>query len=250
MSANPITSTLAALLESAASTALNLDPAARDQIAALNDQVLLLELTVVPGSATNPDGTRAALRVHCSDANGGTLSIMADSAHNVRAPNAIVRGTVANFIQALVPGGDHSLPEGIDIEGDERLLMALQDCFRHIQPDWRAPLEAFTDTLSQRFGANPNRPGSPPLFQDLLGQAEFAFATIRTAVTDALASSKETATDASAKFWAQDDDVEAFARRLENLQMNVDRLRAELEHSKASNAIDGSNQTTTHPDAK
>ncbi len=221
MSANPIISTLAALLENAASAALNLDPAARAQIAELDEQILLVELTTTPP---------AALRINCSAIGGGRLSIMADSEHNTRTPNAIVRGSVANFIAALLPSDGHGLPAGIEIEGDERLLLALQNCFRNLQPNWREPLEAIAATFAQRFTSTNANPGAPPLFQDLLGQAELAFATLRTAFTDVVDNSKDQAADLSAKFWAQDDDLEAFASRLENLQLNVDRLRAELAH--------------------
>lgn len=227
MSANPITSTLAALLENAADTALNLDPDARAQIAELDEQVLLLELTA----------PQAALRVNCSAADGGTLSIMADSDHNTRPPNAIVRGSVANLVQALLPGNNKELPDGIEIEGDERLLLALQDCFRNLQPNWREPLDNFVATISERFGSQrfggatgaAANSAAPPVLQDLLGQAELAFATLKTAFTDALDDGKQSASDASSKFWAQDDDVEVFATKLENLQLKVDRLRAEIE---------------------
>lgn len=240
MSANPITSTLAALLENAAGAALNLDPAARAQIAELDEQLLLVELTVLPTGGAQTSKPQAALRINCSAVGGGTLSIMADSEHNTRTPNAIVRGSVANFISALLPAKGHDLPAGIDIEGDERLLMALQNCFRNLQPNWREPLETFAATVAQRFGGANANPGAPLLFQDLLGQAELAFATLRTVFTDALDNSKDQAADASAKFWARDDDLEVFATRLENLQLNVDRLRAELAHrnSAASKSSD------------
>jgi len=233
MSANPISSTLAALLENAAAAALNLDPDARAQIAELNEQILLLELTVLPSTAPQTTALPLALRVHCLAADGGRLSIMADSRHNTRAPNAIVRGSVASFIQALLPGNKRELPEGIEIEGDERLLMALQSCFRGLQPNaqqkWREPLDNFVATVAQRFGGSQASAGAPPLVQDILGQAELAFATLKTALSDALTGGKEAATDASAKFWVQDDDIDAFARRLEDLQLKVDRLRAAIE---------------------
>lgn len=238
MSANPITSTLAALLENAAQTALSLDPAAQAQIAELNEQVLLLELTLLPPTSnTEQQRPPVALRVSCSAVDGGTLKIMADSAYNTRTPNAIVRGSIANFVQALFASDGHALPDGIDIEGDERLLLALQNCFRNLQPNWREPLENFADSMSARFGV-PNTASAPPLLQDLLGQAELAFATLRTALTDVVANGKETAVDASAKIWAQDDDVERFATRLEDLQMNVDRLRAEIDYKRSQTAKD------------
>ncbi len=240
MSANPISSTLAALLENAAAAALSLDPEARAQIAELHDQVLLLELSVVPTAAQTTRASPLALRVHCLAAGGGRISIMADSEHNTRAPNAIVRGSLANFMQALAPGNNHDLPEGIEIEGDERLLMALQDCFSKLKPNlqnrWREPLDNFVTTLSQGFGGASAGPGAAPLVQDIIGQAELAFATLKTAFSDALAGGKETASDTSGKFWAQDADVEAFARRLEDLQLKVDRLRAEIDLSENERA--------------
>ena len=243
MSASPITSTLAVLLENAARTALDLDPAARAQIAKLDQQLLLVELSLLPTAGQDNSSPQAALRILCSAADGGTLSVMADSKHNTQSPHAIVRGSLASFMQALRRTDGHDLPDGIDIEGDERLLLALQNCFGNLQPNWREPLDNFAATFSERFGSGTTNSNAPPLIQDLLGQAELTFATLRTAITDVVSGSKDSASEASAKFWAREDDLEAFASRLENLQMNVDRLRADISLRHNENSTNKSPKT-------
>jgi len=64
MSANPLTSTLAALLESAASAALALDADAREELVQLDGQTLVLELTTLPNLPL------LAIRINCHGENG------------------------------------------------------------------------------------------------------------------------------------------------------------------------------------
>jgi len=227
MSANPLTSTLAALLESAASAALALDADARKEIAGLDGQILALELTTLPSLP------KLALRINCHGeggpanraGDGGSLTIMADTPHNLSPPNTIVRGDIADVMSAL---WSDELPRGITIEGDEQLLRAMQRCFRELSPAWRERV----DMLVGRF-ANSNASSGGQILQDVLGQAELAFDTLRHTLGGAFDNTREQAHSTADKFWAKEDEVEDFARRLENLQLDIDRLSAQVRHLSA-----------------
>lgn len=220
MSANPLTSTLAALIESAANAALGTSGAARDGLAALDGQILLLEFSTLPSAP--PTG----IRIHCLAAEGGTLRVMADTAHNTRAPTTIVRGTLPDLIAALFRD---DLPATVSIDGDERLLLALKRCFANLQPQWRERFEELVERMQGFAGAS-----GAPLVQDLLGQAELAFDTLRTSLGDLLGAGSASAGSAGARFWAQDSDLDDFATRLENLQLSIDRLQAQVEQLQSS----------------
>ena len=224
MSANPLASTLAALLESAARAALATSAEARQTIAELDGQTLLLELRLeLPAWPNLPP---LGIRINCQQ---DGLTIMADSPHNTRAPHAIVRGNLPDVIRAL---WSEDLPAGVSIDGDERLLIALKRCFRELAPDWRERLEAFMARFSPSAQtatkAATNTTGQ--FMQDILGQAELAFDTLRTTFGEALKNTGEQAKDAASSFWAKEDDLDKFATRLENLQLEVDRLNAQADH--------------------
>jgi len=233
MSANPLTSTLAALLESAVSAALALDADARQELVALDGQSLVLELTTLPNLPL------LAVRINCHGENGpanragdgGSLSIMADSPHNSTAPNAIVRGGIADVLSIL---WSDELARGVTIEGDEQLLMALKRCFKELSPDWRNQVDEIVGRLSgpraESQSTSAGHPGGGQILQDVLGQAELAFDTLRATLGSAFDSTNEKAQSASNKFWAKEDDVDDFATRLENLQLEVDRLAAQVRH--------------------
>ncbi len=222
MSTNPLTSTLAALLERALQAALALDAEARQAIAELDGQILLLDLTALPN--TKPLRIRVNCRADPATAEG-SLSIMADSVHNSRAPNAIVSGNVTDVLASLWSA---ELPTGVSIQGDERLLMSLKHCFRSLTPDWRQPVEEFIARFSS--ATNRSAPGAGQALSDVLGQAELAFDTLRTTLRNLSRSASEQTRTASGKFWAKEDDLEGFVTRLESLQLSVDRLRAEVVH--------------------
>jgi len=215
MSANPLTSTLAALLERAANAALSSDPEAGEALAALDGQILLLRLTTLPNIP------ELAIRIQALALEGGSLRVMADTTYATQPPHAIVNGTLADVLASLFR---EDLAESISIQGDERLLMALKGVFANLQPQWRERFEEFAERIPALNGA-----ASAPIVQDLLGQAELAFDTLRTSFGDLLGSGGARAQSESAKFWAQESDLEDFATRLENLQLSVDRLRAQID---------------------
>ena len=224
MSANPLASALAALLESAASALLTLDDDARYGLLPLAGQSLLLELTLLP--ATSP----LALRISCHGpdgpanraGDGGSLSIMAESGHNQVPPNTIVRGRVADLVAALT---SDELPAGISIEGDEALLMALRRCFSGLTPDWQARIETLLAPVIDQAPGNRGQ-----ILRDVIGQAELAFDTLKVAFGGAFQESRQQADETANKFLANEDDLDVFATRLENLQLAVDRLNAQMQH--------------------
>lgn len=226
MSANPLTSTLAALLESAASAALALDAEARKELVQLDGQTLVLELTTL---SNLPE---LAIRISCHGENGpanrggdgGSLTIMAESSHNPTSPNAIVRGGIADVVATL---WSDDLAPGVTIEGDEQLLMALKRCFRGLSPDWRSRVDEVVGRLSAPgTGANTSQRPGGQILQDVLGQAELAFDTLRATLGDAFDSTRAQAQSTTGKYWAKEDEADEFARRLEDLQLEVDRLTA------------------------
>lgn len=240
MSANPLTSTLAALLESAASAALALDSDARDQLLPLEGQTLLLELETLPNLPSL--NIRVSIHGENGPANragdGGSLTIMADSTHNLSPPNAIVRGSVTDLMATL---GRDELPPGMSIEGDERLLMSLKRCFQELSPDWRERLDdiisRFTGSgFASGAGSSAGARAGSQMFQDVLGQAELAFDTLRTTLGQAFDNTREQASSTTDKFWAKDSDLDSFATRLENLQLSVDRLSAQVQHLKVQSS--------------
>jgi len=232
MATNPLTSTLAALLEKSASAALALDADTRATLVPLDGQVLLLRVTPITGAP------EVALRLTCQARDGGSLSIMADSADSAYAsnpPNTIVSGPLQALLSTLSRPGAELHPD-VTIEGDERLLATLQRCFRELRPDWREQLDALVD----RFAGSTGSQG----LQDVLGQAELAFATLRTAVGDALGQSRpggETgdANSAGNRFWTSEDQLDGFANRLEDLTLKIDRLNARTEQLEAGNRGSG-----------
>lgn len=235
MSVNPLTSTLAALLESAANAALAANPGTRAKFAELDGQILLLELTTLNGAPA------LAIRINSLAADGGSLSVMADTQHNTRAPHAIVRGSATDVLASLFRD---DLPANISIDGDERLLMALKHSFASLQPHWRERVEELVTRFSNLTGA-----GSSPVFQDVLGQAELAFDTLRNSLGDLLGNTRDSARargdynnssynsgsynsnsrNESANHRTQNNDLDEFATRLENLQLSVDRLQAQVD---------------------
>lgn len=252
MSANPLTSTLAALLESAASQALALDADARNELVKLDGQTLVLELTTLPNLP------ELAIRVNCHGENGpanrggdgGSLSIMAESPHNPTPPNAIVRGGIADVVSML---WSEDLNASVTIEGDEQLLMALKRCFRGLSPNWRSRVDEVVGRLSgprtgpgagpttSATGESKNSPGpGGQILQDVLGQAELAFDTLRATLGGAFESTREQAQSTTGKFWAKEDEAEDFARRLEDLQLEVDRLTAMVRNLSSDSSPDSS----------
>lgn len=194
MNANPTVSAFASLIERIASAVVGLDEDTQARLRELDGQTLVFELSA----------PSASLRVSFVD---GGLRVNAETGHNPDPPNTIVRGPTLELLQGLVSG---KLGGGISIDGDEALLAALQDGLRQLRPD----LSAIIEPIAQQ-GA----------LTDLVGQAEYAFASLQAAAGNLFADVQ----NAGKRHFADEDDLELFATRLQNLQLKLDRLAARTE---------------------
>jgi ubiquinone biosynthesis protein UbiJ len=194
MPVNPLVSVLAEILERISSATLALDPEARAHLAAFDGQILLFDITSPP----------AQLRVIFG---AGSLRVMANSEHNRQPPQTIVRGSIFDLLAAFKTG---KLPPGLNVDGDELLLLALQRSVDELRLNLREPLERFAE----------QQPVS-----DLLGHAELAFATLREAFADATVELRKN----SSQLFANEPEVDDLARRMEDLQMRIDRASARID---------------------
>ena len=191
MNANPAVSAFAAIIERIAGAVVALDEDTQARLRELDGQILLFEL-----SAPSAD-----LRVTFT---GGSLLVSAETGHNPAPPHTIVRGPTTALIQGLVSG---KLDGTITIDGDEALLRTLQDCVAQLRPDLSAILEPLA---------------AQPALADLIGQAEYAFETFKAATGNLFTELQS----AGKRHFADEDDLEQFAARLQALQLKLDRLNA------------------------
>ena len=104
--------------------------------------------------------------------------------------------------------------------------MALRRCFSGLTPDWRERIETLLAPVVDQAPGN----GGGQILQDVIGQAELAFDTLKVAFGSAFQESRQQADETANKFLANEDDLDAFATRLEDLQLAVDRLNAQMQH--------------------
>ena len=191
MNANPAVSAIAAIIERIAGAVVSLDEDTQARLRELEGQILVFELSA----------PKADLRVTFT---GGSLLVNAQTDHHSEPPHTIVRGTAAALIQGLVSG---KLDGAVTIDGDEALLRTLQDCITQLRPDLSTILEPLA---------------AQPAFSDLIGQAEYAFATLKAATGNLFTELQS----AGKRHFADEDDLERFADRLQGLQLKLDRLNA------------------------
>lgn len=191
MNANPAVSAVASIIERIASTVVALDEATQQRLRDLDGRILVFELSA----------PSANLRLRFTD---GSVRVAADTGYASEPPNTIVRGPSIELLQGLVTG---KLSGSVTIDGDEALLSTLQDCLQQLRPDFSAVLEP----IAQQPGLS-----------DLVGQAEYAVASLQ-AVAGNLLSNLRTA---GRRHFADEDDLALFAERLESLKLKVDRLNA------------------------
>ncbi len=194
MPVNPLVSALAEALERIATAALAQDPQARAQLAEFDGQILLFDITSPP----------AQIRVIFAE---GSLRIMANSEHNSQPPQTIVRGSIFEMLAAMRTG---KLPPGLSVDGDESLLLALQRSVAELRPNLREPLE---------------RLAKQQPISDFIGHAELALATLREAFGDATMELRKN----SSQLFANEPEVELLARRMEDLQLRIDRASARID---------------------
>ncbi|MEM7220323.1 MAG: SCP2 sterol-binding domain-containing protein [Pseudomonadota bacterium] len=190
-SPSPLASLAAQVLEAAFSAALAAGEALTPEARA--------ELDALAGKRVLLDVERPAARLLLVF-EADTVRVFANLAAS-EPPDTILRGALADLGAALLGrAGD------VTIEGDERTLLTLQNALRAAGPELLRPLERF---------------GRQPLISDLLGHAELALGALQGAASDTAA--------AAGRQFAGANDLDQFARRLEDLQLDVDRLHARLD---------------------
>lgn len=187
---------IADALTGLANRGLGLDPAAAARLAVLEGRRIRLE-TELPG----PLGVQAV-----------TLEVRDGGLHRPRQddvpPNVIVRGRPPALI-AWLGGIDADAAAQVDIDGDSAVLAELRSALQGFRPDAEAP-------LAQVLG--------PELARDLLGGAEVAMATLRSA----LQSGADAVRLSAGGSLADHRQLDGLLDRLDDLRLRVDRLGARV----------------------
>lgn len=189
-----------------ANRSLDLDPASRARLAALEGRRIQIT-AVLPGSLPPRNFTLAV-----EDARLRLLP-QADSE-----PHVIVRGAPPDLIAWLL-GGNPTGAAGarLTIDGDSTVLAELRAALRSYRPDLSGPLGR---VLGQE------------LAQTALGSAGLALATLRSAFEGAQQSMR----DGAARAFVDRRQCERFLDQLDELRLRVDRLGARVqaqEHRRA-----------------
>lgn len=192
--ARGLESVLADALAELANRSLDLDPAVRGRLEALEGHRLQLCAELPPPLTRRDFGlcvTSGRLRFY---------------PHALEAPHVIVRGNPADLIAALVGG-----PAGsVVIDGDTTVLQELKSALAGFRPDIGGPLSGLL---------------GPELTRDALGTVELAFAALRSLAQGAGRGLGEEATRA----FVCRPDLERFLDDLDDLRLRADRLKARVE---------------------
>ncbi len=170
--------------------ALQSDPQLLARLGSLQGNTVELQCTLPPGTW------------HVSiDAEG--LSVRSGPA---AAPQAVVRGTLTSLIAWLLPGGNNS---GLEVSGDNTLLLELADMLKGFSPDLAVP-------LSDLLGAE--------LANSLVGGAEAGLQALQSLLAGA---GRGVQTQAGRQF-VQQSQLDAFLDGVDALRLRVDRLDARI----------------------
>jgi ubiquinone biosynthesis protein UbiJ len=187
---------LADALTDLANRGLGLDPATAARLAALEGRRLRLEAEL-PG----PLGSQSV-----------TLEIRDGGLHRPRhddvPPNVIVRGRPPALL-AWLGGVDAGAAGQIHIDGDSAVLAELRSALLGFRPDAEAPLAGLL---------------GPDLARDLLGGAELAMATLRSALQGGTNAMRHSA----GASLADHRQLDVLLDRLDDLRLRVDRLGARV----------------------
>lgn len=192
---------LADLLGDAANAGLELDPASRARLAALEGREvrLVAELPLPLGTRELSLAVRAG-RLRCF-------------ARGSERPDVVVRGTGPDLAAWLLrPGGNGPRAAGsrLQIDGDGTVLAELEALLRGFRPD-PAPV------LGRLLGDE--------LADAALGTAELAFAALRSA----LAGAGQALRHGAADIFVDRERAAGFLDELDDLRLRVDRLQARVE---------------------
>jgi ubiquinone biosynthesis accessory factor UbiJ len=185
---------LADTLAELANLSLNLDPASRARLAALEGRRIQLN-----ASFPEPLGPREFTLL----IQGGRLRLFT---HAQDAPNVIVRGAPADLVSAIFAGSDQAR---LTIDGDATVLHEFSAALRDFRPDLGGP-------LSQMLGADAARAA--------LGTAELAFAGLRSLLEGA----GNTVRDGATRTFVDRAQAERLLDDVDELRLRIDRLGARV----------------------
>ena len=190
-------SVLADALADLANRSLDLDPASRARLSALEGRRLQLS-TTLPGPLGRRDFTLMV--------SGGRLRL---SPHAAAEPHVIVRGSAPDLLAWLL-GGEGAERGRLDIDGDSTVLAELRAAIAAFRPELGEPLRRLV---------------GDELTQTALGAAELALATLRSALEGVQQSMR----DGAAHAFVDRRQCERFLDELDELRLRVDRLDARVQ---------------------
>ena len=172
------------VFETFGNAALGLDPASGERLRALEGRSIRVVCTA----------PQQVLSLIVHDARIHVIAEPTD------APNVIVRGSTQDLLAWFAdPRQASQTKQRVAIEGDETTLIEIMDVFKRVAP-----------------GALP--------FQDLLGAAEIAIASIRSAVEGATSAVQQSV----ASHYVDENRANAFLDGMDDLRLRVDRLTARV----------------------
>jgi len=174
------------------------------------DPVLSARLAQLQGNTVELQCTLPAATWHIH-VEGGSLLTQAGPAP---APQAVVRGSLMALGSWLLPGP--SL-DGVEISGDNTLLLELTDILRDFSPDLAAPLHNL-------FGNE--------MANSLLGGAEAGLQALRSL----LQSAGQTVQAQATSQFVQQPQLTDFLDGVDQLRLQVDRLAARIAQLESANA--------------
>lgn len=190
-------SVFADVLADLANRSLDLDPASRARLAALDGRRVQLSAALPP-----PFGRRDfTLQV-----SGGRLRLLPHAAVD---PHVIVRGSVPDLLAWLL-GGENAARGRLDIDGDSTVLAELRAALKAFRPELGEPLRRLL---------------GDELTQSALGAAELALATLRSAFEGV----QQSVRDGAAHAFVDRRECERFLDELDELRLRVDRLAARVQ---------------------
>lgn len=186
---------LADLLAELANRSLDLDPASRARLAALEGSSIQLHAQL-PGLG-NRDFTLAV--------QAGRLRLFP---HALEAPQVIVRGSAADLAAAIF-GASDAARSRLEVEGDSAVLQELTAALQGYRPDLDVP-------LSRLLG--------PDAARSVLSTAELALAGLRSALEGAGSTVRQSASRA----FVDRTQANRLADELDDLRLRIDRLGARV----------------------
>jgi ubiquinone biosynthesis protein UbiJ len=193
--------TLSEALAALANASLNLDPASRARLSALEGRRVRI-VAELPPPLTAPPFTLevrdARLEVHLQELNP---------------PNVIVRGSLPDLAQWLLTGATGARG-GLHIDGDTTVLLELAAVLRGFAPDPAGPL---------------GRLVGPETAATLVGAGEMALAGLRSAAAAVSGSLRQGAADR----FVNRQQMDRFLDTLDDMKLRVDRLGARVSAEEA-----------------